>query len=100
MWAVFIRTFMGILIPLGALLIINREWILELPLEFYFRPYRLFMLLCGVPGFLCGLCFLKIPESPKFTHSMGNEEKTLEILRYIYSINSGNPPTEYKVRLI
>lgn len=97
MWAVFIRTFMGILIPLIALVIINGDWILHLPFDFDFRPYRLFMIFCGVPGFLSGLCFLKLPESPKILHSIGKEEETLEILRYIYSMNTGNATGDYKV---
>lgn len=99
MWAVFVRTFLGILTPLVALLIINGEWELELPLDFNFRPYRLFMILCGLPGFIGGLCFIKLPESPKFLHSMGQEEQTLQILRYIYRVNTGKPQNEYKVSL-
>lgn len=97
MWAVFVRTFMGILIPLVALVIINGEWVLELSTNFSFRPYRLFMLLCGVPGFIAGLCFLKLPESPKFLHSMGHEQQALQILRYIFHVNTGKPESEYKV---
>lgn len=97
MWAAFVRTSMGILIPIAALLIINGEWVIDLPFNSNFRPYRLFMILCGVPGFIGGLCFLKLPESPKFLHSMGHEQQTLSVLRYIYSVNTGNPPDEYKV---
>lgn len=51
-----------------------------------------------MPNIICVLILLFIvPESPKFTYSQGNEEKTLRIFRKIYRINTGKSVESYEV---
>lgn len=85
--------------PVFASIIINQEWSFYIAaLDLVFKPWRLFMIICGMPNIVCGLVMLFcLPESPKFTYSNGDEAKTLKILRGIYSINTGKPEGTYEV---
>lgn len=101
MGSAFIFGVGAMLMPAIAWLFINQEWRLALPfLGLTYKPWRLFMVVCGVPGLLCGLSLFKIPESPKFLLSMGQEEKCVEILQEIYSFNTGKPKEEFPVSLM
>lgn len=98
MGSAFIFGVGAMLMPAIAWLFINQEWRLALPfLGLTYKPWRLFMVVCGVPGLLCGLSLFKIPESPKFLLSMGQEEKCVEILQGIYSFNTGKSKEEFPV---
>lgn len=55
------------------------------------------MVVCAVPGLICGLALFKLPESPKFLISSGREDETLEILKNIYSVNTGNDKETFPV---
>lgn len=88
------------LLPLIAWVVINQEWSFYIPiLNIVYKPWRLFILVCGLPGFFSALCLWKFPESPKFTLSVGKEAYTLESLRTIYAWNTGNDPAQYEVRI-
>jgi MFS transporter, VNT family, synaptic vesicle glycoprotein 2 len=89
----------SLILPIFALLTINQEWRLYIDfLNLNYKPWRLFIVGCSVPNFFCalGLIFI-IPESPKFTYSQGNEEKTLEIFKKIYTLNTGKHPDSFEV---
>ncbi|XP_075155561.1 synaptic vesicle glycoprotein 2A-like isoform X2 [Haematobia irritans] len=98
MGSAFIFGVGAMLMPAIAWLFINQEWRLALPfLGLTYKPWRLFMVVCGIPGFLCGLSLFKIPESPKFLLSQGKEEKCLDILKSIYNTNTGKPKEEFPI---
>ncbi|CRK91005.1 CLUMA_CG004693, isoform A [Clunio marinus] len=86
--------------PIFASIIINRDWTFYIaPLDLVFKPWRLFMIVCGIPNIICSLITLFfMPESPKFTFSNGDEEKTLKTLQSIYSRNTGNPKESFQVK--
>lgn len=86
--------------PVFASIIINQEWSFYISaLDIVFKPWRLFMIICGIPNIICGLIVLFLmPESPKFTFSRGDEETTLKVLQNIYSINSGKLKETFKVK--
>lgn len=57
------------------------------------------MMVCGLPNLICGLVMLFcMPESPKFSFSNGDEQKTLKILKGVYSINTGNHEDTFEVK--
>lgn len=61
-----------LLLPILAWLTINQQWsfIISLPLmEVVYKPWRLFLVVCGLPSLICGLTMIFMPESPKFTFS-------------------------------
>lgn len=85
--------------PTFAYLIINQEWRFHIDfLNMDYVPWRLFIVICGLPNIFCGLALMFfIPESPKFTFAQGDEMKTLLILRQIYGANTGEPKDSFTV---
>lgn len=79
-----------ILLPGIAWLVINQSWQFYLPIaEIWFKPWKLFLLVCGTPSLLCAVAFFFLPESPKFVLGQGNQERTVEILEKINRWNNG-----------
>lgn len=88
-------------LPLIAWLVINQEWQFNIPfINIMFKPWRLFMIVCGLPSFICALILSQIPESPRFTISQGDKDQTLRILQRIYAINTGDDKKNYPVTAI
>lgn len=88
----------SIMLPAIAWLIINCEWMFYIPLlDVTYKPWRLFIVVCAVPGLICGLALFKLPESPKFLVSSGREDEALEILKDIYATNTGNDRESFPV---
>uniref|UniRef100_A0A182P3F5 Major facilitator superfamily (MFS) profile domain-containing protein n=1 Tax=Anopheles epiroticus TaxID=199890 RepID=A0A182P3F5_9DIPT len=80
-----------ILLPLIAWSVINQEWEFIIPLlNIVYRPWRLFMVVCGLPSLVCGIALLYFPESPKFLFSRGREQETIDILHQMYRWNIGS----------
>ncbi|XP_036218388.2 niacin transporter NiaP isoform X1 [Bactrocera oleae] len=98
MGSAFIFGVGSMLMPCIAWLVINQEWRFVIPyLGITYKPWRFFMVVCGIPGLLCGLALYKIPESPKFLLSQGHDDKTLEILQTMFHVNTRRPRDEYPV---
>jgi MFS transporter, VNT family, synaptic vesicle glycoprotein 2 len=83
-------------------LTLNQEWSFHIDfLGIDYKPWRFFLLLCGVPNIICALVlYFAIPESPKFVFTQGDEEKTLKIFQKIFTINTGKPAELYEVKSI
>lgn len=78
-----------LMLPGIAFLIINQEWEFFIPiLNIEYRPWRLFLVVCGLPSLLCAFALLKIPESPKFTFVQGNSEKAIETIQWMHKLNT------------
>lgn len=90
---------MSLLLPTFAIVTINQEWTLDIDfLGITYKPWRLFLVVCGTPNLICALVLIFfIPESPKFVFAQGDEEKTLKIFRRIYRINTGKPVQSFGV---
>lgn len=89
----------AMILPLIAFTVINQSWAFPIPfLGIVYKPWRLFLLVCAVPGFICGLIMIFLPESPKFYLSMGQEEKAVEVLKIMYRWNTGRSKNEFPVR--
>lgn len=87
------------LLPTVAVFTINQEWSIYLDIiGISFKPWRLFLMICGLPNLICAiLLYLYVPESPKFTFSQGDEAGTLKILQQMYCVNTGSDPSTYEV---
>lgn len=105
--------------PILGFLVLNRTFHFHIPLfNIEYKPWRFYLLFCGLPSLFCAIILLFMPESPKFTFSkvrnsmllrlkllvsqlfslfQGNEEETLNILRKIYKINNPKSEVEYNV---
>lgn len=86
-----------ILLPAAAWLIIPLS--LKFPYEDYFRfhSWNLFVVVCSMPAIFLGLWLFWFPESPKFLLECGEYDQALEILRWMFSVNTGQDSIVYPV---
>lgn len=80
----------SLLLPYLAFVVINSDWSLYISfLDLMYKPWRLFMFVCGIPGLICGIAIFYLPESPKFLLTMNKQEEAKEVLQRMYRINGG-----------
>lgn len=89
-------------LPTFAMFTLDQEWTFDIYFfAITYKPWRLFLLICGIPNLICVLVMvLIIPESPKYTFSQGDEVKTLQILTKMYQMNTGNSAESFEVTRI
>ncbi|XP_069966127.1 synaptic vesicle glycoprotein 2A isoform X1 [Bactrocera oleae] len=93
----FIFAIGAMILPMIAFLVINQDWVLPLPfLGIDYKPWRLFLIVCGIPGMLCGLSMFALPESPKFLLAHGREAKAIEVLQKMQRWNGGTQDLKLK----
>ncbi|XP_030746653.1 synaptic vesicle glycoprotein 2B-like [Sitophilus oryzae] len=68
--------------------------------DYSFHSWNIFLLVSGLPAFTSGLFYMFLPESPKFLMTCGQNEKALEVLRRVYSINTGEPRSSYPIKML
>ena len=65
--AAFVFGIFCLCLPLLAFSVLNSEWQLYIPvIDVNYKPWRLFIAVCGSLSAICGICFFFLPESPKF----------------------------------
>ncbi|XP_055389996.1 synaptic vesicle glycoprotein 2A-like [Condylostylus longicornis] len=88
----------AMVLPLLAMAILNYEWSFHIDLlGIDYKPWRLLIVVLGLPGLLSALCLYQLPESPKFVLSIGKEEESLNILKNIFAINTGKDKDEFSI---
>jgi len=65
--------------------------------NFKFNSWRIFVVLSAIPSILVAFSLLFLPESPKFLLSKGRHDEALQILRQMYSRNTGKQESTYPV---
>lgn len=101
MGAAFIFAIGAMTVPIMAYLVINRDWVLPIAwLGITYKPWRLFLVVCGAPGFVSGLCFYFLPESPKFLLSQGRDDDCKAALNKMYKWNRGRGKLEVSYLLL
>lgn len=89
----------AMVLPLIAFTVINQDWALTISfLGITYKPWRLFLLVCAIPGFLCGLVMIYLPESPKFFLTVGRDEEAIDVLKTMYRWNTGRSKSEFCVK--
>ncbi|XP_062540912.1 synaptic vesicle glycoprotein 2B-like [Armigeres subalbatus] len=79
----------SIILPGLAYIVISQEWELPIPLlGMVYRPYRMYFIVCSLPGLVCALILLKLPESPKFSFSQGESNRAIEAIHWMHRINT------------
>ncbi|XP_050328483.1 synaptic vesicle glycoprotein 2A-like isoform X1 [Bactrocera neohumeralis] len=90
MCSAVILSVVAMLLPMIAYLVINQDWVLPLTfLRINYRPWRVFLIVCGVPGLLCSIIIYILPESPKFLLTVGEETKAIQVLQKMHRWNNG-----------
>ncbi|PSN51511.1 hypothetical protein C0J52_00715 [Blattella germanica] len=79
--------------------VVPRVWALEVPgLGINFGSWRAYLLACSLPSFLAAILLaVCLPESPKYLFSVGKDKEALDVLRHVFSKNTGRSPEEYPV---
>lgn len=78
------------MMPTTAWLFINQDWNFQVPfIGLTYKPWRLFLVACGIPGFLAAFALTFLPESPKFLLSQGNKDAAYQILEKMNRWNNG-----------
>ncbi|XP_055911439.1 synaptic vesicle glycoprotein 2B-like [Eupeodes corollae] len=98
MSAAFVAAICALAHPIMGWAVINRYWSFYVPLvDIVYKPWRMYILCCGLLGFVSGLCFIVLPESPKYLISIGKETEAIAVLKMVYSINTGNKAESLEV---
>lgn len=86
-----------IMLPAVAWLLIPLQLRIETSF-FLYSSWNLFVTLVSVPSLLLALWMLRFPESPKFLFECGEYDQALDILRMIFSYNTGKDVEHYPVK--
>lgn len=65
--------------------------------DFSYKSWNMFVTACSIPSLLIAFWLCFFPESPKFLLECGEPNKSLEVLKMIYSINTGEGPETFPV---
>lgn len=83
-----------LLLPVIAFAVINQDWQFEVAaLNIVYKPWRLFFIVCALPGLFSHLAMLYLPESPKFVLGQGKTAEAIDILQMIHRWNNGKETT-------
>lgn len=67
MGAAFVFGIFCLCLPLLAYIILNEDWQIYIAtIDVYYKPWRLFIAVCGLFSAICSICLFFLPESPKF----------------------------------
>jgi hypothetical protein len=59
----------------------------------------MFVILNAIPSIVAVAFLFILPESPKFLFTISKEEEAVEVLRRMFTLNTGQSAKEYPVRL-
>ncbi|XP_072397582.1 synaptic vesicle glycoprotein 2B-like isoform X2 [Diabrotica undecimpunctata] len=94
-----LASFAQVMVPLIA-------WgILPLPIKWSLfdghvelHSWNVFLMVTGLVPLIGGITFIFLPESPKFLMTSGKNDEAMDVLRTVYSWNTGNPPDTFPVK--
>ncbi|KAM7356633.1 synaptic vesicle glycoprotein 2A-like [Cochliomyia hominivorax] len=79
----------AIYVPAISWLVLSSNWSLQITEAFLFKPWRLIILFCMLPGLVGGLVLISFPESPKLLLAHGKHKEALKALYWISKFNTG-----------
>lgn len=65
--------------------------------SFFYKSWNLFITACSLPSLFIAFWLYFFPESPKFLFECGEPIKSLDVLKMMYSLNTGNNPETFPV---
>lgn len=91
----------GLLLPGVAFVVINQTWQVTIPfVEIVYRPWRLFLVVCGLPSLFSAIALLGVPESPKFVFSQGNSKEAIDTIKWMHRMNVGKKDAPLEIQRI
>lgn len=67
--------------------ILSFNWVFEIYPGYYFRPWRLLMLVYTAPGIIAAFWLLRLQESPRFLLMKGMHDKAVAVMQWIRKTN-------------
>lgn len=64
---------------------------------FFYKSWNVFVTACSLPSLFIAFWLYFFPESPKFLFECGEPIKSLEVLKMMYSLNTGNGPETFPI---
>lgn len=90
-----------VLLPGLAWVVLDHSWEFTIPmLNIVYRPWRLFLVVCGLPGLIGAFALLRFPETPKFVLNQGNPKRALETIQWMHRMNVGTKEPALQIELI
>ncbi|KAL1397239.1 hypothetical protein pipiens_009904 [Culex pipiens pipiens] len=90
-----------VLMPGLAWVVLDHSWEFTVPvLNIVYRPWRLFLVICGLPGLIGAFALLRFPETPKFVLNQGDPERALETIQWMHRMNVGTKEPALQIELI
>ncbi|EDS25835.1 synaptic vesicle protein [Culex quinquefasciatus] len=87
-----------LMLPAIAYFVINQEWEFTIPLVgMVYRPWRLFLVVCGMPSLVCGLALCRFPESPKFVFMQGKKDEAIETIQWMHKLNTSGKEAKLQI---
>lgn len=78
------------LLPIAAFAVINQSWEFYIPIvDIVYKPWRLYIMVCSLPGLLSSIVIFFLPESPKFVLGQGDQATAIAILERVNRWNNG-----------
>uniref|UniRef100_A0A146KRS3 Synaptic vesicle glycoprotein 2C n=2 Tax=Lygus hesperus TaxID=30085 RepID=A0A146KRS3_LYGHE len=86
------------MLPALAILIIPLTFQWDVFGYFTFSSWRVILLLSSLPPLIGALSFSMLHESPKYLLSKGLKQEALDVIKHIYSVNTGRPAKEFPIQ--
>ena len=67
------------------------------PTSFQYNSWRIFVAVSALPSLMVAIALVFMPESPKYLMIKEREDETLDVLRRIYSTNTGRDKASYPI---
>jgi len=84
---------------IGNITVAGLAWAI-IPHQLEWSSWRVFTVVSAAPSFIISIALLSLPESPKFLLCRDQQDQSLEVMRRIFSSNTGRSRAEFPVSQI
>ncbi|XP_063848504.1 synaptic vesicle glycoprotein 2B-like isoform X1 [Scylla paramamosain] len=67
---------------------------------FVYNSWRVFLTVCALPALITAIVMMWLPESPMFLLTKDRKDEALDVLRKMYSLNTGKQPYTYPIKIL
>ncbi|CAD7093693.1 unnamed protein product [Hermetia illucens] len=85
-------------LPIIAYVILPNNWNVTIFGLIVIRSWKVFLAVCSLPSLIAGICYIFLPESPKFLMTTGRNNDALKVFQMIYHLNTRNPREQYPIK--
>ncbi|XP_063241737.1 synaptic vesicle glycoprotein 2C-like isoform X2 [Bacillus rossius redtenbacheri] len=90
----------NLLVPAVAWAVIPQPWSWKIFDLITYNSWRVYMLIVTLPTLIACILLFFSCETPKFLMAAGKDDQALQVLRKMYSVNTGKDPDTYPVKFL